>query len=86
MNAFAANMMDELYGNPHSEHGPSKASDGRVEKTRRKALEFFNADPADWDLVFTANATAAIKLAHDCFRDFSQESTRNFWYGFHVVK
>lgn len=84
MNTYAASMMDTLYGNPHSEHKPSRDADARVERTRRKALEFFNADPEDFDLIFTPNATGAIKLVHDCFRDYSTEPNgRNWWYGYH---
>lgn len=51
-----------------------------MEETRRKALQFFNADPEEWDLVFTANATAAIKLVHDCFRDSAETQRRTWWY------
>lgn len=76
-------MTEDLYGNPHSESAPSKLSDARVEIAREKALGFFMADPEEWDLVFTANATAAIKLVHDCFRDHSAETGRNWWYGYH---
>jgi molybdenum cofactor sulfurtransferase len=83
MTSFASNMMNDLYGNPHSEHGPSKLSGERVERTRRKALEFFNADPDDFDLVFVPNATAAVKLVHDCFRDYAEQERRNWWYGYH---
>ncbi|KAK4497069.1 hypothetical protein PRZ48_011518 [Zasmidium cellare] len=80
---FAQLMSEELFGNPHSESTPSKESDRRVEEARRKALGFFNADPEEWDLVFVANATAAIKLVHDCFRDHATETGRNWWYGYH---
>jgi molybdenum cofactor sulfurtransferase len=83
MESFAADMMSELYGNPHSEHAPSKLADVRVEATREKALRFFNADPKEWDLVFVANATAAIKIVHDCFRDHAIEKRQNWWYGYH---
>jgi molybdenum cofactor sulfurtransferase len=37
---------------------------------RARTLEFFGADPAEYDLVFVANATAAIKLVADGFRDY----------------
>ncbi|SMR60494.1 unnamed protein product [Zymoseptoria tritici ST99CH_1A5] len=83
VDSFATDMMTDLYGNPHSEHAPSKLADTRVEATREKALGFFNADPAEWDLVFVANATAAIKLVHDCFRDHAIEKRQNWWYGYH---
>lgn len=44
-----------------------------------QALRFFNADPQEFDIVFVANATAAIKLVADAFRDHDGD----FWYGVH---
>lgn len=76
-------MTDELYGNPHSESTPSKLSTARIDAAREKALRFFKADPEHFDLVFVANATAAIKLVHDCFRDHAADARRNWWYGYH---
>lgn len=38
-----------------------------VEQTRQKVLRLFGADPCQWDVVFTANATAAVKLVMECF-------------------
>lgn len=53
-------------------------------------LRFFNADPKYFDLVFVANATAALKLVMDCFKDhcdatqrLSRCERRKFWYGYH---
>lgn len=50
---------------------------------RRKALEFFKADPREFDLVFVANATAAIKLVGECFYDCALSQKTVFWYGYH---
>lgn len=38
-----------------------------VESTRLEVLKMFKADPAYFDVVFTANATAAIKLVAEGF-------------------
>jgi selenocysteine lyase/cysteine desulfurase len=38
-----------------------------VERTRRHVLRFFNASPEDYILVFTQNATAALKLIGESF-------------------
>ena len=46
---------------------------------RLRALQFFNADPEQFDLVFVANATAAIKMVMEAFR----ENKGGFWYGYH---
>ena len=43
-----------------------------VEQTRQKVLRLFNADPTHWDVVFTANATAAVKLVMECFAGHEQ--------------
>lgn len=76
-------MTEDLFGNPHSESAPSKLSDQRIEACREKALRFFNADPEHFDLIFVPNATGAIKLVHDCFRDYSATIGKNWWYGYH---
>lgn len=48
-----------------------------VDRARSHALQFFRADPAHFDIVFVANATAAIKLVGYCFQE------KGFWYGYH---
>lgn len=55
-----------------------------VDKTRRRALYFFGADPELFDLVFVANATAGVKLVAEAFRDLGEKTTKkSFWYGYH---
>jgi len=83
MDDFHADMTSNLYGNPHSASTPSALAGHRVDAIREKALRFFNADPEHWDLVFTANATAAIKLVIECLRDNGASSNTPFWYGYH---
>ena len=56
-----------LLSNPHS-HSPSSIDTAeRVTRVRHLVLEFFKADPQDFDIVFVANATAGIKLVADGF-------------------
>ncbi|KAL2178844.1 pyridoxal phosphate-dependent transferase [Thermothelomyces heterothallicus CBS 202.75] len=62
-----------LYGNPHSANRPAARSGAAVDAIRARALAFLGADPARFDLVFTANATAAIKLVADAFRDLGEK-------------
>lgn len=76
-------MISNLYGNPHSASSPSALAGHRVDVIRQRALRFFNADPAEWDLVFTANATASIKMVMECFRDHAAVSNTPVWYGYH---
>ncbi|KAF1360281.1 molybdenum cofactor sulfurase protein-like protein [Lizonia empirigonia] len=76
---FSADMVANLYGNPHSACNASQLTTRRIEDVRLRLLELFNADPQEFDVVFVANATAGIKLVMDAFRD--QE--HGFWYGYH---
>jgi molybdenum cofactor sulfurtransferase len=74
-----ADMMSNLYGNPHSASPSSQLSTNRIEDTRLHVLQFFKAEPEDFDVVFVANATAGIKLVMDAFR----EQKGGFSYGYH---
>ncbi|ESZ95867.1 hypothetical protein SBOR_3761 [Sclerotinia borealis F-4128] len=82
---FSSEMVGNLFGNPHSASAPAQLSGSLVDSVREKALRFLGADPAHFDLVFTANATAAIKLVAESFRDLALESSTSgsFWYGYH---
>ncbi|KAB8302816.1 hypothetical protein EYC80_006160 [Monilinia laxa] len=79
MERYMMDMMSNLYGNPHSASTSSQLSTSRVENARLSVLRFFNADPADFDVVFVANATAGIKLVMDAFRG----QPNGFLYGYH---
>ncbi|KAK3383004.1 pyridoxal phosphate-dependent transferase [Lasiosphaeria ovina] len=68
MDRFAQDMTTNLFGNPHSASASSQLSTLRIEDVRLRVLQFFNADPADFDVVFVANATAGIKLVVDAMR------------------
>ena len=77
---FHSDMMANLYGNPHSASPSSQKSTQEIEDVRLRLLRFFNADPDHFDLVFTANATAGIKLVVEAFR----EMEGGFGYAYHV--
>lgn len=85
MDNFAKDMNSNLLGNPHSQASASILSTLRIEAVRARVLEFFKADPEHFDLVFVANATAAIKLVMDGMggRMYDQEGQGSFWYGYH---
>lgn len=72
-------MLSNILGNPHSTSAASQRTTRRIEDIRLKTLQFFNASPDDFDLVFVANATAGIKLIIDGFREHAD----GFWYGYH---
>ena len=84
MKSFEREMNGHLFGNPHSRSPSSMLSTDRIESTRVKALDFFRADPENFDLIFVANATAAIKLVADCMSDYSQsKGSKGFRFNYH---
>src|SRR5215467_9537144 len=52
----------QVFGNPHSTNPASQAMNNLVEQARRHVLHFFNTSPDEYIAIFTANATAAVKL------------------------
>ncbi len=56
-----------VLGNPHSANPTSVAMTEHVERTRRSILAHFNARAEDYILVFTQNASAALKLVGESF-------------------
>jgi molybdenum cofactor sulfurtransferase len=77
---YSKALMDNLFGNPHSASASSQLSSRRIDDVRVQTLQFFNADPDKFDIVFVANATAAIKLVADAFRD----QDGGFHYSYHA--
>jgi selenocysteine lyase/cysteine desulfurase len=67
LRAHHALLADGVFGNPHSESGPSRASSSMIERARRQVLAWFDVDDATHDVCFTANASAAIKLVAESY-------------------
>jgi len=65
--AHAEYLCHSLLGNPHSRNPTSAAATEKVEEARAKVLAFFNADPAEWDVIFTLNASGALKLVAEAY-------------------
>ncbi|KAI5245605.1 PLP-dependent transferase [Aureobasidium subglaciale] len=76
-------LRSNLYLNPHSDSGPAQAIAQDIDLVRAQILNFFGAKKEDWDVIFVANATAAIKLTAEYFRDYAEETGKGFWYGYH---
>ena len=55
------------FGNPHSDSPASRASTRAIEEARAAVLRFFDADPAEYEAVFTANASGAMRLVGEAF-------------------
>ncbi len=62
-----AMLRSGVFGNPHSTNPTSTAMTGHIERTRRFVLDYFNAGAGDYLLVFTANASGALKLIGESF-------------------
>lgn len=60
--AHMALLEQGLFGNPHSDSAPSRASTEAMERARSLVLRFLDVDESTHDVVFTANTTAAVKL------------------------
>jgi selenocysteine lyase/cysteine desulfurase len=64
-----ASMLDSaVLGNPHAENPASLASSSHIAEARCRVLQFLDADPAEYVVCFTANATAAIGLVAAGYR------------------
>ncbi|HET9950147.1 MAG TPA: aminotransferase class V-fold PLP-dependent enzyme [Longimicrobiales bacterium] len=60
-------LKHHVLGNPHSENPASAEATRIVEDTRRDILDFFGADADAFTVVFTANASAALKLVGESY-------------------
>ena len=56
-----------VYGNPHSTNPTSMAMTRLVEQARDYVLKFFNASPDEYEVVFTQNASGALKLVGESY-------------------
>ncbi|KAJ1331094.1 molybdenum cofactor sulfurtransferase [Microdochium nivale] len=68
LDSFVSDITTNLYGNPHSASTSSQRATASIDDIRHATLQFFGADPAEYDLVFVANATAGVKLVTEAFR------------------
>lgn len=65
--AHHALLSQHVFGNPHSSNPTSQAATRLVEEARQAILAHFGADPADYVVIFTANASGALKLVGEAF-------------------
>jgi selenocysteine lyase/cysteine desulfurase len=74
-NLYAASQLDRhmsllkerLFGNPHSTNPTSQVTTDFVEQARHAVLRFFNAPADEWVVIFTANASQALKLVGESY-------------------
>jgi len=60
-------MRDHVFGNPHSTNPTSSFSTSSIARVRRSVLAFFNASPDEWVVIFTTNASQALKLVGESY-------------------
>lgn len=67
VNAHHTLLEENVFGNPHSQNPTSLAMTHLVETAREYVLRFFNADPDEYTVIFTANASGALKLVGESY-------------------
>lgn len=60
-------LRGSVFGNPHSSNPTSMASTHHVEAARAAVLAFFNASPDEYEVIFTTNASGALKLVGESY-------------------
>ncbi len=60
-------LLNGVFGNPHSTNPTSYAATELIEATRQSILRFFNADAAEYVVIFTSNASGALKLVGEAY-------------------
>src|SRR5512146_1576763 len=60
-------LSENVFGNPHSTNPTSLAATKLVDSARAYVLKFFNADPREYDVIFTLNASGALKLVGESY-------------------
>lgn len=67
LDAHMAILRTQVLGNPHSANPTSMAMTDLVEGTRAFILRYFNASPDEYIVVFTQNASGALKLVGESY-------------------
>ena len=60
-------LTGNVFGNPHSKNPTSQAMTHLVEQARSYVLEYFNASPDEYVVIFTPNASGALKLVGEAY-------------------
>lgn len=60
-------LLTTVLGNPHSQNPTSKASTELMKQARADVMRYFHADPDEYDVIFTPNASGALKLVGESY-------------------
>ena len=74
LDAYTRLLRGNCFGNPHSEHSPSRRSSETIASARRAVLSFLGVDETTHTVCFTANTSAAVKLVAESY-PFSRFAT-----------
>lgn len=75
-------LLDGVFGNPHSSNPSSMHSTELVESARAAVLDFFHADSSEYVVIFTSNASGALKHVGESY-PFSKGSQYLLTYDNH---
>ncbi len=60
-------LLTHVFGNPHSSNPTSLAATRLIESAREYVLHYFNASPEEYVVIFTPNASGALKLVGEAY-------------------
>ncbi len=60
-------LASRVFGNPHSENPTSATITALLEQCRRKVLDYFHASDQEYAVIFTPNASGALKLVGEAY-------------------
>ena len=60
-------LRETVFGNPHSANPTSSAATALVERARAAVLRYFRASESEYECIFTANATGALRLVGEAY-------------------
>jgi selenocysteine lyase/cysteine desulfurase len=60
-------LRSNVFGNPHSLNPTSQAMTELCDQARSSVLKFFNASPDEYTVIFTSNASNALKLVGEAY-------------------
>ena len=60
-------LESHVFGNPHSQNPTSATITALVEQCRHKVLDYFHASEDDYTVIFTPNASGALKLVGESY-------------------
>ncbi|CAI2174189.1 11144_t:CDS:10 [Funneliformis geosporum] len=78
LTSFTTDLTSNLYGNPHANSPSSQRCNQRLDQIRDRVLRHFNSNPDNYQVIFTQNATAAIKLVGEIFPWTSGQSSYKY--------